>query len=359
MSPKSDIINDLEVTKHVSCDLAAKQEALTKEMQKAMVFNDDFDFFEFRAWIFMAVFYALGVFVLSCMGLTMDIVVTALVLCTLFDVTVSSRKIKYGERTLYLRKLKETGAELTARDEEHENPWRKVEDTFALHFSDLVDYAVMKYVGKDVPLIVEQEYRHATMHHSAKTEIKDEEEVKRAKDSSNLINFLRKFLLRRGDRLGTLWCGAIEAANMYGLFLNCLVNNGRMNIVKFHLFEEAEHASVTVNNLKRKTTSLERFLFFPQHVGMTMMMTLGVFGPIFENPKMLMQPKYYPMIAYETVKGVLLPIANVLAVFLHYVLPVPSIHTVYKMVWLSMRNDCEEAGIEWEIEGKAVYPLYL
>lgn len=346
-------------------DLAAKEAHLSKihEEQtagKTKLWTNDVDRQEIFTWIFMAVLYVVALKIFFKMGLTMDMVVIALMFSSIWEVTVAKWKINYADRTLCLRKRKEDGGEML-KTQAKKDPFRDDEDKVILHLSDHIDYAVMKYVGDDVPMIVEQEYGHATMHHEAqKVELEEEENQKWLEKNHAQLNFFRKMILRRGERLGRLMCGVWEASNLHGMMFQAMCGLSPGKIARFHFFEEVEHAAVTVQRLKQDTTAFERFLFFPLVCGMMLpAVPTAILPPIARDPSLLLKLETYPQMLAHTVKSIGGTFGFLLSVLLHYVLPFPIPQSLHDMTHAHFERMCKEAGIEWEVTKKVTYPLYL
>jgi len=219
----------------------------------------------------------------------------------------------------------------------------------------------MKYVGDEVPMIVEQEYGHATMHHEAqKVEQEDEENQKWLEKNHNQINFLRKMILRRGERFGRLIAGIWEAGNLHGLLFQAMCGCSPGKCFLFHIFEEAEHAAVTVQCLKQNTTALERFLLFPLAVGMNLPAIFhAILPPLFKTPSLLLKAETYPQMLWHSIKVVFTMFGMYMSLLLHWVLPIPIPQALHEMTHAHLERKCKEAGIEWKVTKKVTYPLYL
>lgn len=346
-------------------NVAVKEKALEAAYDASLtnkeIWTNKFTIHEFFGYSFLAVLYYFVVRFFFYCGLTTDMIVILICVLTVYEVTVAKWKIKYDDRTLKMRKLTKTGGEMY-KTSEVDNPFWEEEDRGFLHIGDHIDYAVMKYVGDDVPMIVEQEYQHAQLHHESQAQ-KLEDDAKAyeetLKEQGAMLNGLRKMLLRRTQRFGILMCGMIEASNTYGLLFTALLGFRPGTLFSFHVFEEAEHAAVTVQNLKKKTTAFERVLFFPLFCAF-MLPQLVMFPILFaKKPALLLRPKTYLEFPEYTMFKVLGLVGSITSVFLHWVLPVPQPAALHYAVHSVLEKRVRDCGLDWEIEKEVTYPLYL
>lgn len=348
-------------------NVAAKEKALKEEYNKSLtnkeIWTDDFTRAEFIGYLVLAYFYYLVVRTFYRFGLTTDMLVVLAVVLTVYEVTVAKWKIKYAERTLKMRKLTKDGGEMRKQDAKLENPFYNDEDDIMLHLGDHIDYAVMKYVGDDVPMIVEQEYQHAQLHHEGqKQKLEDEEKAYEdfLKEQGSFLNGIRKAMLRRSRRYGIQICGMVEASNAYGLLFNALSGITMGTLFQFHVFEEAEHAAVTVQNLKSKTTAIERILAFPLYCAMILPGTvIGTPLTFLRKPKLLLRPKTYLEFPLFYLQKIVFAFLSCLSVLLHWVLPVPHFPSLNYVVHTVLEKRVRDLGLDWEIEKEVTYPLYL
>jgi len=114
-----------------------------------------------------------------------------------------------------------------------------------------IDYAVMKYVGQQVPLVVQQEYNHATNNLKTKKEYAKKDSMRRW----SWWFFLQDLIfLRTPAKLAIGLCMQVETQSP--VFLAGMVKafNGQLsNMLIYHALEECEHAAVTVHNLRKQT----------------------------------------------------------------------------------------------------------
>jgi len=115
--------------------LKAKEEHLEKIRSdqcigKTKLWTNHWDVSEVFSYLVMAIFYVVACWLISKCGVTMDMVMIALVLSTIWEVTVSKWKIKYAERTLCLRSLKEDGGEMM-KTEPKMDPFKSMENKFS------------------------------------------------------------------------------------------------------------------------------------------------------------------------------------------------------------------------------------
>lgn len=360
MSPRPNIKFNFDHLDNFKKELAAEAAKQERKVGDRVLFSDKFTVGEACAYVFVVCLTYGMLRFMGSLGLTMDMAVAAVLFTTLWEVIIAPRKIKYGERVLKVRELKQTGAQMEANSKKIENPWGDDENKFGLHLGDHIDYAVMKYVGDGVPHVVEQEYQHAKMHHSVQGDAKkDEEHQKWLLKNEPILNLFRKLALRRGDRVGRQVCGMFEAGNIYGQFLSALGGTVHGNVMNFHMFEECEHASVTVQSLKKGTTALERFLMFPLWMAFFLPFPFFAVLKFFEQPSLLLKPSAYGHFAYAFLKTSFGTVAALASIFFHWVLPVPMPATVVKYAWNHYRQTCVEGGVEWEVKKEATYPLYL
>lgn len=357
MSPRPTVNFNLDAFKN---ELAAESEKKEQKVGERVLFSDKFTVGEACSYVLIGLVACGMLRYMSTLGLTMDMIVVVIVVSTIWEVTIAPRKIKYGERVLKIRKLKQTGAEMEQKNKKFENPWKDEDNKFGIHVADHIDYAVMKYIGDDVPHVVEQEYQHAKMHHAAQADAKQEKEhMEWLVKTEPILNFYRKIFLRRGDRFGTLLCGMAEAANIYGLFLQSLCASATGNVMSFHLFEECEHASVTVQSLKKKTTAIERVLLFPFWMALYFLLLLAMPVKLLEEPSLLLKPMTYVYFLSAMFTASVAVVGMQVSVFVHWVLPVPVPQSLVTMAKGYFREQCETGGVEWEVTKQATYPLYL
>lgn len=154
-------------------------------------------------------------------------------------------------------------------------------------------------------------------------------------------------------------CGMIEAGNSYGLFAPAVTGWAPGNVANFHLFEEAEHAAVTVQSLKQKTTAIERFIAFPFFLAIFLPMVPLLYVKLLQQPSLLLKWQTYFQVVQTTVKATLGLIGVYLAVFMHWVLPIPFPQSIFDVAHGYFHLLCVRGGVEWDVTSQATYNLYL
>merc|ERR1712242_677158 len=128
----------------------------------------------------------------------------------------------------------------------------------------------------------------------------------------------------------------------------CGVGPGKC--LRFHLFEEVEHAAVTVQCQKQNTTALERFLLYPFAMGMMLPRVFhAVLPPLFNNPSLLLKRETYPQLLAHTTKATVSIFGTLLSILLHWVLPIPLPRSIHDLTHAHFENECKRAGVEWEV----------
>jgi hypothetical protein len=109
-------------------------------------------------------------------------------------------------------------------------------------------------------MLVEQEYRHAQMHH---------EGVEQHLENKNTFKrwtwLLNLMLNRLGEKIGATGCGYFETCSYTSMYypLTSKYTKGCLNnIAVFHALEELEHGHLTVQELRKKTNVINPSLFF-------------------------------------------------------------------------------------------------
>jgi len=127
----------------------------------------------------------------------------------------------------------------------------------------ILDFSVMKYCS-EVKILAQQEYGHAELHNDAKKKInKEGDQVRRYWFHFKLFDFL---FLRCGKFIGIPLALSIETC--FGLIILLVdkipfMSGFMTDLVLFHVYEEMEHSSVTVTNLRSKCSFISRILTFP------------------------------------------------------------------------------------------------
>jgi len=122
-------------------------------------------------------------------------------------------------RVLYLREISDPSTMLTLPSQAHENVFAE-EFMLLFEYAALdLDYAVMKHVANDVPMLSKQEQKHAVLHHSA---------IKLRKSNGEHASFwritlkiLQILLLRSGRMIGAALAAHLEAGSISWAFFVC------------------------------------------------------------------------------------------------------------------------------------------
>jgi len=119
------------------------------------------------------------------------------------------------------------------------------------HAATPIDYAVMKYVGEEVPLVVKQEYNHATNNLKTIKEYAKEDSLRRW----SWWFFLQDLIfLRTPVKTAIGLCMHVETQSPVILAAMIKAFDRQLsNMLIYHALEECEHAAVTVHNLRKQT----------------------------------------------------------------------------------------------------------
>lgn len=258
---------------------------------------------------------------------------------------------------LYLRKLKRSGADMLGGSP-LENPFTDEFNKMFLILVHILDYGVMKYVGTDITHLVEQEYRHAKMHHQGAKKEKETDPCRRWAPIVWLFDFL---MLRCGRNFGAAIAGAVEASSgnaFYVSMLSPFVRNYPNDLVLFHFLEEMEHSELTVQNLRSKTYAFVRVFTFPV---MMPLWFLFVLAPpllhIVGHPWVLLRLKTYPQFVCYYLGFIPTLVAGLLGVVFHWVLPFSEAKVFTTWRYKYCGDLVAARGIEFDIEEKCAYPL--
>lgn len=278
----------------------------------------------------------------------------------------SVRPKQKTSRTLFLRKLKQEGDDVMSAMSggEVSNPFLEEFLKLFMLFAHTVDYAVMKYVGSKVPLLVKQEYGHAKMHHQAvkKEKVEHGDSMGRWKWFLFLSDL---FLLRVGKTIGTALCGYVEASSwVWGIVPECFpfvrFNGFMSDLMAFHALEEAEHAAVTLQELKPKSSVLVNLLLFPLAVVFhALYMLLPPFVCLLTQPVLLLQPKTYVHLLLYYLTFIPTFIITVLAMMVYWLFPVVESGALHAFIYKRFLKQVERRDIKFDVVAQEVYPLFI
>lgn len=260
-------------------------------------------------------------------------------------------------RTLNLRKLQSSSAGLLQGSSD-QNIIAKEFGVLIDCISDVLDIAVMKYVGNGVPMISEQECQHAKMHREVQREhAGNGDSVHRWKWLIWIADF---FLLRCGAPLGISLCGHIEACAWvwFGLPLMTPISGFANNIYVFHGLEEIEHGALTVQDLGAKSKILIDFASFPLSVAFHFLLLLS--APVvvlLVQPSKYLQPKTYLDLSSYFCVFVPTFLLCIAAMILHWLLRLPESESRQTSFHAYFEKMLEERGVKFDIIKKERYDL--
>jgi len=195
------------------------------------------------------------------------------------SVKALSRKTESTSITLTLRKLHKSGAEMLGGGTVGSNVFADEYNDLFLAITEVLDFAVMRYV-KDCPILIEQEYGHAKMHHQGIKEAKTHDD--HLKRFGPLKVLFRLLFLRLGPAVGSTLSCAIETLSSRTFHSMAVFpyacKGSETDLVLYHYFEEMEHGALTVQSLKRKSSIFLRLALFPVMCLLTLV--FFVIGPI-------------------------------------------------------------------------------
>ena len=194
------------------------------------------------------------------------------------------RRNKTVRWTLHLRNLSNNRKDMLCIGTQENNIYVQEFNDLFLTTVDVLDMAVMKYADASVPLLQQQEYKHAKMHREGIIDrLGSAADIPlRYKVSAKAFKLL---LLGLGPHIGRCIALGAEAAGAatshafdQGTFFNGDVPLS--NLVLFHLFEEVEHGMLTMQALKKDTYFILRLLLLPLQIMLSAGFFLG--APVYK-----------------------------------------------------------------------------
>lgn len=251
--------------------------------------------------------------------------------------------------TLHLRELKENVASL---NDFCGDAFAREYNELHVALSQVIDYAVMKLLDQEVPILAQQEHGHAKMNHASM-------ESSRKQGGSLfrwgwLLAFADLLLLRCGRPLSCLLCGAFEsgAHTMWGLHSR-LDPSFLTSCNAFHMMEECEHGVITTETLKKRTTLIDRTVTFPLAILVIIIVYLA--PPIvllISQPSLLHHRRTYPQLAYYLELGALSVVEQTLVMFVHWILPIPFSERHRSNRYNGFISLCRDRGLKYVVTKK-------
>lgn len=233
----------------------------------------------------------------------------------------------------------------------------------------ILDYAVMKYVGDDVKLLVEQEHQHAKMHLAGQ---KEEEIIGHGFTRFAPLDFIfRRLFLRMGRTLGLTLSLGLETSSSAGfsvLFCMPFCGYGTQltDVTVFHMYEEVEHGVVTVAQLRPQTNFIVRVICFPVTVALWVaFVSVPVITRTLPRPMTLLNPMTYVDMAMYLLTMVPVVMAGIAFLIMHYVPPSYSLAVgetpgMRSAMWAPIRDEMEKReGLEYEIIDSKEYMVNM
>lgn len=266
-----------------------------------------------------------------------------------------------NRRKLQMRKLKNITGEFLAKGATHSNPLFK-EDNFRFFvMADKIDFAVMKLVSTDVPLLAAQEHQHAKLHHLT-TKVTPETNYFTTKWVEKVFDAV---YLRTPTWIMAGFCLLFESMTPIALWfgaVNPLSKGMYSNLMVFHGFEEIEHATVTVHYLKELCP-------FPARV-----VLMVLFGFIFElalviplfvipctmytNPEIIYKPRTYLIdIPTYFIEQMIAQYVTMPWIVVHFLFAIPHYDFLITHFKKTFEVMMKERGFEWEVTEEKVFTL--
>eukprot|EP00931_Biecheleriopsis_adriatica_P093001 TRINITY_DN6674_c0_g1_i2.p1 TRINITY_DN6674_c0_g1~~TRINITY_DN6674_c0_g1_i2.p1 ORF type:complete len:276 (+),score=26.42 TRINITY_DN6674_c0_g1_i2:55-882(+) len=260
-------------------------------------------------------------------------------------------------RTLCLRKLQSDSAGSLQGSTSH-NIIAKEFSVLIDSISDVLDIAVMKYVGNSIPILSEQECQHAKMHREVQCE--------HASNGDNVyrwrwLNWIAQFfLLRCGAPLGISLCGHIEACAWvwFGVPLLTPICGFADNIYVFHGFEEIEHGALTVQCLGARSNLLIDWACFPLSVAFHFLLLLS--APVvvlLTKPGKYLHPKTYLDLSAYLCVFVPTFLLCVAAMIIQRLLRIPESTPLQRLLHAYFEKMLEHRGVKFDTIKKETYKL--
>lgn len=260
-------------------------------------------------------------------------------------------------RTLCLRRLR-SGSAGCLQGSTGQNIIAKEFGVLIDVISDVLDIAVMRYVGNGIPILSEQECQHAKLHREVQREhAGNGDNVYRWRWLTWIAQF---FLLRCGAPLGLSLCGHIEACAWvwFGLPLLTPVSGFADNIYVFHGFEEVEHGALTVQYLGANSNILVDWASFPLSVAFHFFLLLS--APVvvlLTSPGKYLLPKTYLDLSAYLCVFVPTFLLCVVAMIIHWLLRIPESVSLQRLFHAHLENMLEERRVKFDVIKMETYEL--
>lgn len=284
------------------------------------------------------------------------ILIPVIIINVLHKQLSSGRKLV--SRTLLLREITSSPETMvTLKGQEHKNPFTAEFVVLFEFLSNVLDYAVMKYVGTDVAILSRQEGKHAVLHLAAMKHRKnDGEGAVRWKWFVSLADLL---CLRCGRALGLVLVTHIEAAAWAWFFIPLylpFVKTGLPNLFVYHGMEEVEHGALTVHSLRKQTNVLYSLLTFPVVVIVHIVLLLcPPISTLIMRPSLLLSPQtYLDLINYYLAFGVSF-IATFIGQLVYCVLPFNENQALFQYMQKFYDNEMKARGITFKVVDQETY----
>jgi len=261
-------------------------------------------------------------------------------------------------RVLYLREITSPPSSMVSV-EQSKNAFVAEFIVLFEFISNILDYAVMKYVGEDVSILSKQEGKHAVLHLAAMKYRKTQgENATRWGWFLWLADFL---LLRCGRVLGVSLALHIEAAAwcwFYVPVVSPFVKGGLPNLFVFHGMEEVEHGALTVHCLRKQTSILLSLLTFPLVVIVHIVLLLcPPLSAIIVRPQLLLLPQTYLDLVYYYITFGVGFIGSTFGQIAYCLLPFHESQAVYNKMQKDMEYEIKARNIKFNVLEKETYAL--
>uniref|UniRef100_A0A7S2H154 Uncharacterized protein n=1 Tax=Helicotheca tamesis TaxID=374047 RepID=A0A7S2H154_9STRA len=257
-------------------------------------------------------------------------------------------------RTLYLRKLKQSGAEMLT-GAETDNIFTDELNLLADLIFAKIDLCVMKHL-KNIPILSKQEQLHAKMHHEGQAERKRLQQGLNRWSRFRLVDF---FLLRAGKEIGCTCAGFAEANTsiMWHVPMALpFVKGYQNNELVYHGMEEIEHGPLTTQYLRTQIGVLSPLFLFPLAV---IFFFIFYFSPpivlLVAHPAKMMKPKTYTDLLLYYCTFVPTFFAVLFGCLLHWVLPFRESEQKRKEKYIFFSDLVEKRGIKFDVIENETY----
>lgn len=260
--------------------------------------------------------------------------------------------------TLYLRTLKKSGASMLTGNETG-NIFLEEMNLLTDLVVPKVDFCVMKVVGGDLPILVQQERLHAKMHNEGKSERRRLNQG--MAHWSWLVGIADFFLLRAGREVGLSCAGFVEATAGVWIYLQMVLpfTRGFMsNEFVYHALEEFEHGALTTQYLRKQVGILTPLFTFP--VLLVFFFLYFLTPPIvvlLTNPAILKKPRTYADFVLYYCTYIPVFIVTIYSCIVYWVLPFSHDEQQLQERYQYFLRLVQERGIHFEIVDQATYTV--